>query len=83
MNETKELIEIITEGIQEKKGKNIVIADLTRIGDTIFYVVIQINRVLFFYFNAISYFYIRKLKRKQALLGSNLSAINFLRYTVT
>ena len=29
MNETKVLIEKITEGIQEKKGKNIVIADLT------------------------------------------------------
>lgn len=35
MNETKILIEKITEGIQEKKGKNIVIADLTNIGDTI------------------------------------------------
>lgn len=35
MNETKLLIEKITEGIQEKKGKNIVIADLTNIGDTI------------------------------------------------
>lgn len=35
MNKTKILIEKITEGIQEKKGKNIVIADLTNIGDTI------------------------------------------------
>ncbi len=35
MNETKNLIEKITEGIQEKKGKNIVIADLTQIEDTI------------------------------------------------
>lgn len=35
MNETKVLIEKITEGIQEKKGKNIVIADLTNIDDTI------------------------------------------------
>lgn len=35
MSETKLLIEKITEGIQEKKGKNIVIADLTNIGDTI------------------------------------------------
>ena len=34
MNETKVLIEKITEGIQEKKGKNIVIADLTNIDDT-------------------------------------------------
>lgn len=29
MNETQELVKKITEGIQEKKGKNIVIADLT------------------------------------------------------
>ena len=36
MNETKVLIEKITEGIQEKKGKNIVIADLTNIDDTIY-----------------------------------------------
>ena len=35
MNETKALIKNITEGIQEKKGKNIVVADLTHIGDTI------------------------------------------------
>lgn len=35
MNDTKVLIEKITEGIQEKKGKNIVIADLTKIDDTI------------------------------------------------
>ena len=34
MNETKLLVQKITEGIQEKKGKNIVIADLTNIGDT-------------------------------------------------
>ncbi len=45
MNETKVLIEKITEGIQEKKGKNIVIADLTRIGDTIckYFVICQGN----------------------------------------
>lgn len=45
MNETKELIERITEGIQEKKGKNIVIADLTKIGDTIcnYFVICQGN----------------------------------------
>lgn len=45
MNETKRLIEKITEGIQEKKGKNIVIADLTKIGDTIckFFVICQGN----------------------------------------
>lgn len=35
MNETKALIKTITEGIQEKKGKRIVIADLTHINDTI------------------------------------------------
>ena len=34
MNDTKVLIEKIKEGIQEKKGKNIVIADLTKIEDT-------------------------------------------------
>ena len=35
MNETKKLIQQITEGIQDKKGKKIVIADLTKIDDTI------------------------------------------------
>lgn|SRR5574344_2939418 len=35
MDETKALIKNITEGIQEKKGKRIVIADLTHINDTI------------------------------------------------
>lgn len=35
MNETKKLIQQITEGIQDKKGKDIVIADLTQIEDTI------------------------------------------------
>lgn len=35
MNETKVLVEKITEGIQEKKGKKIVVADLTDIDDTI------------------------------------------------
>ena len=35
MNEAETLIKKITEGIQEKKGKNIVIADLTAIDDTI------------------------------------------------
>lgn len=45
MNETKLLIEKITEGIQEKKGKNIVIADLTHIGDTVckYFVICQGN----------------------------------------
>ena len=45
MNETKLLIEKITEGIQEKKGKNIVIADLTNIDDTIckYFVIFQGN----------------------------------------
>lgn len=35
MNKTKKLVNTITEGIQEKKGKNIVVADLTEIEDTI------------------------------------------------
>ena len=35
MNETELLVTKITEGIQEKKGKGIVIADLTEIEDTI------------------------------------------------
>ena len=45
MDETKELVQKITEGIQEKKGKNIVIADLTNIDDTIckYFVICQGN----------------------------------------
>lgn len=45
MNETKKLIQQITEGIQDKKGKKIVIADLTKIGDTIcnYFVICQGN----------------------------------------
>ena len=35
MNETQQLVNAITEGIQDKKGKNIVVADLTNIGDII------------------------------------------------
>lgn len=35
MNDTQNLIDKVIEGIQEKKGKNIVVADLTGIGDTI------------------------------------------------
>ena len=35
MNESKKLIQQITEGIQDKKGNNFVIADLYKIGDTI------------------------------------------------
>lgn len=35
MNKTKALVNTITEGIQEKKGKDIVVADLTEIEDTI------------------------------------------------
>ena len=35
MNEAKKLIQQITEGIQDKKGKKIIVADLTKIGDTI------------------------------------------------
>ena len=45
MNDTKILIEKIKEGIQEKKGKNIIIADLTSIEDTIckYFVICQGN----------------------------------------
>ena len=45
MNETKDLIKHMTEGIQEKKGKNIVVADLTQIEDTIcsYFVICQGN----------------------------------------
>ncbi len=45
MNETKRLIQQITEGIQEKKGKNIIVADLTKINDTIcnYFVICQGN----------------------------------------
>lgn len=45
MNETQNLIKKITEGIQDKKGKNIVIADLTDIGDTIckYFIICQGN----------------------------------------
>ena len=35
MNQEKELVQTIIEGIQEKKGKNIVVADLTEIDETI------------------------------------------------
>ena len=43
--ETKKLIQQITEGIQDKKGKKIVIADLTKIDDTIcnYFVICQGN----------------------------------------
>ena len=45
MNEAQKLIQQITEGIQDKKGKNIVIADLTKIEDTIcnYFVICQGN----------------------------------------
>lgn len=45
MNESKQLIKQITEGIQDKKGKNIVIADLTQIEDTIckYFIICQGN----------------------------------------
>lgn len=35
MNETKDLVKRIVEGIQEKKGKNIVVADLTCTDNTV------------------------------------------------
>ena len=45
MNTTKQLVETIKEGIQEKKGSNIVIADLTHIDGTIakYFVICQGN----------------------------------------
>ncbi|MDL2212593.1 ribosome silencing factor [Bacteroides sp. OttesenSCG-928-D19] len=45
MSNTQNLIEKITEGIQERKGQNIVVADLTNIGDTIckYFVICQGN----------------------------------------
>lgn len=45
MNEAKKLIQQITEGIQDKKGQKIIIADLTHIGDTIcnYFVICQGN----------------------------------------
>jgi ribosome-associated protein len=45
MSETNLLIKQITEGIQEKKGKQIVIADLTSISDAVckFFVICQGN----------------------------------------
>ncbi|MCD7898509.1 MAG: ribosome silencing factor [Bacteroides sp.] len=45
MDESNILIQKITEGIQEKKGKNIVIADLTPIEDTIckYFIICQGN----------------------------------------
>jgi iojap-like ribosome-associated protein len=45
MNETQELVQKIVEGIQEKKGYKIVVADLTKIGDTIcnYFVICQGN----------------------------------------
>lgn len=45
MDQTKKLIEQITEGIQDKKGKKIVVADLTQIDDTIcnYFIICQGN----------------------------------------
>lgn len=45
MSENQKLIQQITEGIQDKKGKQIVIADLSRIDDTIcnYFVICQGN----------------------------------------
>ena len=45
MNETKELVKRIVEGIQEKKGKNIVVADLTGTDNTVckFFVICEGN----------------------------------------
>ena len=45
MNETENWVKTITDGIQEKKGKEIVIADLREIGDTIcqYFIICQGN----------------------------------------
>jgi ribosome-associated protein len=45
MNQTKLLVKKITEGIQEKKGQKIVVADLTEIDDTIcnYFIICQGN----------------------------------------
>jgi ribosome-associated protein len=45
MNDTKNLVQKIVEGIQEKKGKGIVVADLTSIRETIckYFVICQGN----------------------------------------
>ncbi|MBR5541302.1 MAG: ribosome silencing factor [Bacteroides sp.] len=45
MNQTESLVKKITEGIQEKKGQKIVVADLTEIDDTIcnYFVICQGN----------------------------------------
>lgn len=45
MNQTKKLVNLIIEGIQEKKGQKIVVADLTEIDDTIcnYFVICQGN----------------------------------------
>lgn len=45
MDETRQLIDAITKGIQEKKGTQIVVADLREIGDTIcqYFIICQGN----------------------------------------
>lgn len=45
MDETQQLVKAIIEGIQEKKGKQIVVADLRSIGDTIcqYFIICQGN----------------------------------------
>ena len=45
MNDTSKLITEITEGIQDKKGRGIIVADLTQIDDTIcqYFIVCQGN----------------------------------------
>ncbi len=45
MEQTKQLVQVITEGIQEKKGSDIVIADLTKMEGTIckYFIICQGN----------------------------------------
>ena len=70
MNDTKILIEKIKEGIQEKKGKNIIIADLTSIEDTIckYFVICQGNSP-----SPVSYTHLRWIRIYIHTLGSGSS----------
>ena len=76
MNDTKILIEKIKEGIQEKKGKNIIIADLTSIEDTIckYFVICQGNspsqvNAIVDSVKAVSYTHLDVYKRQPIICG--------------
>lgn len=78
MNNTKTLIQTITEGIQEKKGKNIVIADLTNICDTIcdYFVIcqgdstLQVNAIV----DSIKDYTIKKVDTKPIVIDGEKNA---------